>query len=195
MQGMVNFTELFQRTAPVVLEIGFGRGDALLQMAKEHPEKNYLGIEVHPLGVAALLQRIAQEGLSNIRIYQEDAVLVLDQCIRGISLSVIYLFFPDPWPKRRHHKRRLIQAAFIDLVYRKLVSGGSLHMATDWWPYAEQAMKVISQHTGFDNPIGERAFFKNQSVRVPTRFEHRARRLGHDVWDLLFVKNTNQTEP
>lgn len=187
----IDFNDIFGQKSEVVLEIGFGMGDSLLAMAKANPEKVYIGIEVHSPGVGALLSMMEKEEVSNVRIYQEDAVAVLNQSIKDGSLAEINIFFPDPWPKKRHHKRRLIQPPFVELLNRKLKTGGQLHFATDWEDYAHQMMAVMSAAKGFKNSAGEGEFVKNQNVRLPTKFEKRGERLGHGVWDLIFIKSSD----
>lgn len=187
-QGAVDFTQLFGRTAQVCLEIGFGMGDALLSMAEANPHKDYLGVEVHRPGIGALFLRMSQTEATNIRVYQEDVVEVLVQCVPEASLSEINIYFPDPWPKRRHHKRRLIQPPFVELLRHKLKLGGRLHLATDWENYAQQMMQVLSGHAGFNNLVGQGNFVENQQVRLLTKFEKRGLRLGHPVWDMIFIK-------
>jgi tRNA (guanine-N7-)-methyltransferase len=147
----LNPDQMFCRQAPLVIEIGFGMGHSLLQMAEQNPAINYIGIEVHRPGVGALLQGIAEKGLANLRIYCADAVEILQQAIADESLTGVQVFFPDPWHKRRHHKRRLIQAEFLQLVQRKLKLGGFIHIATDWHDYAEQALHLLEQNDGFSN--------------------------------------------
>ena len=186
--GWLDVEKIFGRVSEVVLEIGFGMGDSLLAMAKAHPEKNFIGVEVHRRGVAALLSLMGQVGISNIRVYQEDAISVLNECIKDDSLSGTNIFFPDPWPKKRHHKRRLIQPAFIALIHQKLKLGGQLHLATDWEDYAIQMMRVLSTTKGFQNVAGEGKFVKNQYLRPVTKFEKRGEQLGHVIWDLVFKR-------
>ena len=190
----LDLKHIFGRSSEVVLEIGFGMGESLAAMAKDHPETDYIGIEVHRPGVGALLLTILKEGIENIRTYREDAFCVLNQSINDKSLSSIQVFFPDPWPKKRHHKRRLIQPDFVDLLHRKLKEGGSFHLATDWEDYAVQIMAVLSAHDGFQNTAGEGHFIQNQTLRPATKFENRGRRLGHGVWDLLFLKKDASTK-
>jgi len=184
----IDLKEVFRRESKIVLEIGFGMGDSLLAMAKANPDKDYIGIEVHLPGVGALLSEMAKEEVENIRIFQDDAVFVLRQSIEDHSLDEINIFFPDPWPKQRHHKRRLIQSHFVELLYRKLKQGGQLHLATDWEDYALQMMAVMSAAKGFKNKLGEGQFIENDSLRPNTKFEKRGNRLGHCIWDLIFIK-------
>lgn len=187
-QGVLDLEKIFNRKAPCVLEIGFGMGQSLAQQAEQHSEKNYLGIEVHRPGVGALLAAIENNNLPNIRIFCVDAVEVLKQCLPDESLDLIQIFFPDPWPKRRHNKRRLIQPAFIELLHRKLKSSGKLHLATDWQDYAEQMLVVMSAAQGWKNVAGENNFSPRPEDRPLTKFEKRGEKLGHGVWDLIFEK-------
>ena len=178
---------VFGRTAPLVVEIGFGMGSATAAIAASAPEIDFLGIEVHPPGVGALLQRIDEAGLDNVRIVQHDAVEVLESMIAPASLAGVHLFFPDPWHKKRHHKRRLIQAPFVRLVASRLAAGATLHCATDWQPYAEQMLEVLSAEPALVNSAGE-GFAPRPESRPLTKFEHRGLARGHGVWDLVFRK-------
>jgi len=186
--GALDIEKTFGRhAAPTVLEIGFGMGRSLAEMAANAPEKNFIGIEVHTPGVGSLLAAIEKNGLTNIRIYQDDAVHVLNECIPDNSLAIVQIFFPDPWPKKKHHKRRLIQVSFIELLKRKLQIGGKLHFATDWQNYAEQMVEVMNQVTGFENEAGDQVFSERPSYRPLTKFEERGHHLGHQTWELLFI--------
>ena|SRR3990167_986236 len=186
----LDLDQCFHRSAPKILEIGFGMGDTLLHMAKQHSECDYLGIEVHAPGVATVMAGIVEQQLSNVRIIQEDAVSVLTQYIPDNTFSRIHIFFPDPWPKLRHHKRRLIQDEFVDTIVQKLRMGGVLHVATDWENYAMQIMRVLSSKKNLQNCSGEHQFADNQNhaLRMQTKFEKRGVELGHNVWDMLFRK-------
>ena len=186
--GPIVFSEVFGRDAPVVLEIGFGMGDSLLEMASREPEKNYIGIEVHTPGVGRLLSNADEEGLTNIRIYAEDAIEVLAKCIPDNSLDVLQLFFPDPWHKKRHHKRRIVQPGFAQNLRKKLKIGGYFHMATDWENYAEHMMDVMSAAQGYTNKMGEGQYSPQPEWRPVTKFQKRGERLGHGMWDLMFEK-------
>ncbi|CBL47208.1 tRNA (guanine-N(7)-)-methyltransferase [gamma proteobacterium HdN1] len=187
--GSLDFAATFGRTAPVVLEIGIGNGDTLLHLAEGNPDRDYIGIEVHRPGVGRVLVEIGQRSLPNVRLFAEDAIDVLKQCIPDASLDGVLLFFPDPWHKKKHHKRRIVQASFAALVGSKLKRGGYLHMATDWEHYAEQMMEVMSAESGFCNQAGAGAFSaRPEGSRPFTRFEKRGERLGHGVWDLIFEK-------
>jgi tRNA (guanine-N7-)-methyltransferase len=187
-QGMVDFDQVFQRKAPVVLEIGFGMGDSLAEMAAQAPELNFLGVEVHRPGVGRLMYLLDQQNMSNVRAYCDDAVEVLAQCIPDNSLSRIQVYFPDPWHKARHQKRRLIQADFVQVLRQKLQLGGVLHLATDWENYAEHMMEVMTAAEGYRNEAGGTEFSPRPDYRAITKFEKRGERLGHGVWDLLFSK-------
>ncbi len=180
--------QVFHRQAPIIVEIGFGMGQSLLHMAEQNPEQDFIGIEVHQPGVGALLQGIAQKQLSNIRIFRADALEVLQQMIIDHSITGVQIFFPDPWPKRRHHKRRLIQASFLQLLQRKLKPGGFVHIATDWQDYANQALRLLEQAEGFNNANPAGGFSPRPETRPLTRYERRGQRLGHDVWDIVFTK-------
>lgn len=184
--GVLNIEQIFGRKAPVVLEIGFGMGTSLLQMAQAAPEKNFIGIEVHRPGVGKLLHDMADAGADNIRVYCDDAVDVLQQCIQDESLDAVQIFFPDPWHKKRHNKRRLIQPEFVQLLHRKLKKDGVLHAATDWQDYAEHILAVMQSAPGFRNCAEKYA--PRPEYRPKTKFEQRGERLGHGVWDIIFVK-------
>jgi tRNA (guanine-N7-)-methyltransferase len=177
---------VFARAAPLVVEIGFGMGRATAAIAAETPGTNFLGIEVHEPGVGALLQRIDQEQLSNLRIVRHDAVEVLTSMIAPGSLAGVHVFFPDPWPKKRHWKRRLIQAPFVALVASRLAPAGVLHCATDWQPYAEQMLEVLSAEPALVNTA--RTYAPRPDYRPQTKFECRGLALGHGVWDLVFLR-------
>lgn len=179
---------LFGRTAPKVLEIGFGNGVSLAQMAAAHPEFDYLGIEVHHPGVGALLLLVEEQELRNVRIACDDAVEVLKKRIPDDSLDRVQLFFPDPWHKRRHHKRRILQPDFVALLGQKVKDGGIFHLATDWEDYAQQMLSVMNAAPGFHNLAANKAYSPRPDTRPLTKFEQRGQRLGHGVWDLLFEK-------
>lgn len=182
----IDFVALFGRDAPVHVEIGFGNGEALAAMATAHPENNYLGIEVHRPGVGVLLRRVQTEGLTNVRVAGTDASELLAQRVPDRCISAVYLFFPDPWHKLRHHKRRLVQAAFVTLLAQKLKPGGLLHLATDWEDYAQQMLAVLTECKDFENAAVPGPFMPRPPARTLTRFERRGQRLGHGVRDLLF---------
>lgn len=189
--GAIVLPEVFGRDAPVVLEIGFGMGDSLAQMAAAEPDKDFIGVEVHSPGVGRLMHLIDESGIENLRAYCDDAVEVLEQCIADNSLSRVQIYFPDPWHKKRHHKRRLVQPEFVQLLRRKLKPGGVIHLATDWENYAEHMMLVMSGAEGFRNTQGEGVFAPRPDFRPVTKFEKRGERLGHGVWDLLFEKTAD----
>ena len=181
-----DFAAAFGRSAPRVLEIGFGMGDATAAIAQALPETDFIGIEVHPPGVGALLKRIGELGLTNLRLIQHDAVDVLRPMVAPQSLAGIHVFFPDPWHKKKHNKRRLIQPEFTELLASRLRPGGRLHCATDWQPYAEQMLEVLSAQPALRNTAA--AFAERPSYRPLTKFENRGLKLGHGVWDLVFEK-------
>jgi len=185
-QQLLDFAAVFGRSAPVVLEIGFGMGDATAAIAARKPEVDFIGIEVHPPGVGALLQRIGEQGLTNLRIVQHDAVEVLAAMIPTASLAGIHVYFPDPWHKKRHHKRRLIQPDFVAALARHLAPDGTLHCATDWQPYAEQMLEVLSAEPMLANTVD--GFAPRPEIRPLTKFEARGLKLGHGVWDLVFKR-------
>ena len=180
----IDLAQALGRDAPTVLEIGFGMGTATAQIAQARPEFNFLGVEVHTPGVGALLKQIGELGLSNLRIVQHDAVEVLEQMLAPASLAGVHIFFPDPWHKTKHHKRRLIQADFVARLVTRLAPGGYLHCATDWQPYAEQMLEVLSAEPGLANSADDYA--PRPNYRPLTKFEQRGLRLGHGVWDLVF---------
>ncbi len=184
-KGILDLDALFGRQAPRHLEIGFGMGDALLEMARAHPENDYLGIEVHLPGVGQLLLRLQEMEITNVRIDRRDAIDVL-QCLPARSLARVYLFFPDPWPKKRHHKRRLVQSAFVERLRRVLEPGGLFHAATDWDDYARHIQGVMEVADGFINRAGSGKFHPRPLARPLTKFEKRALRRGHEVRDLLY---------
>ena len=175
---------VFARTAPKILEIGFGMGETTVHIAAQHPENDYLGIEVHTPGVGSLLNRIAGLGLANVRVIQHDAVEVLEHMIPPASLAGVHVFFPDPWPKKRHHKRRLLQPALVTLLASRMKAGAYLHVATDWEDYARQILEVLSAEPLLANTAD--SFAPRPESRPETKFEGRGLRLGHGVWDLLF---------
>jgi tRNA (guanine-N7-)-methyltransferase len=183
-----SLSSLFGRTAPVVIEIGFGMGKSLVEMAVAQPEKNFIGIEVHRPGIGACLAAAKNERLNNLRLFNHDAVEVLRDCIHDNSLDGLQLYFPDPWRKKRHHKRRIVQPEFVALVCKKLKVGGYFHMATDWQAYAEHMLSVIQFVKGFTNTSSDNTYIERPDFRPLTKFEQRGQRLQHGVWDLLFLK-------
>ncbi|MFA5912696.1 MAG: tRNA (guanosine(46)-N7)-methyltransferase TrmB [Burkholderiales bacterium] len=184
--GALDFEQVFGRRAPTILEIGFGMGETTARIAQAHPENNYLGIEVHTPGVGSLLKLIAENALVNLRLVQHDAVEVLDHMIAPASLAGAHIFFPDPWPKKRHHKRRLIQPAFVALLASRLAPGAYLHAATDWQEYAEQILAVFAAEPTLANTAP--GFAPRPDYRPQTKFESRGLKLGHGVWDIVFRK-------
>lgn len=176
----------FGRQAPVVLEIGFGMGDATAKIAQALPDTDFIGCEVHEPGVGALLKQIGERGLNNLRLIRHDAVEVLEHMIPPGSLAGVHIFFPDPWHKKRHHKRRLIQSPFVSLVASRLAPGGYLHCATDWQPYAEQMLTVLGEDPSLENTA--EGYAERPAYRPLTKFENRGLKLGHGVWDLVFRK-------
>ncbi len=182
----VDLTVLFGRTAPKILEIGFGMGETTQAIAAAHPESDFIGVEVHTPGVGSLLKRIDELQLGNVRVIQHDAVEVLSRMIAAESLAGVHIFFPDPWPKKRHHKRRLIQPALVALLASRLNKSGYVHLATDWQDYAEQMLSVLSAETTLINSVDN--FAPRPLYRPLTKFEARGLKLGHGVWDLVFKK-------
>jgi tRNA (guanine-N7-)-methyltransferase len=181
-----DFAAIFGRRAPLVVEIGFGMGDATAAIAQALPGTDFVGIEVHTPGVGALLKRIGEGGLTNLRVIQHDAVEVLLHMVGDATLAGVHVFFPDPWHKKRHNKRRLIQPALVQLIASRLAPGGRLHCATDWQPYAEQMLEVLSGEPLLVNTVD--GYAARPDYRPLTKFENRGLRLGHGVWDLVFVR-------
>jgi len=179
---------LFENTNKLVLEVGFGNGESLLQQAINQPEVNYIGIEVHGPGVGHLIHEAKTQDIRNIKVIRHDAVDVLKQQIPDGSISKIQLFFPDPWHKKKHHKRRIISPEFIQLVQQKLLPGGYFHMATDWQHYAEHMLQQMDQAPGFNNTAGSGNYSPHTGDRCETKFERRGIKLGHGVWDLIYRK-------
>jgi tRNA (guanine-N7-)-methyltransferase len=185
-QVPLDLRALFGRTAPCMLEIGFGAGEALLEFASAHPEIDCIGIEVHRPGVGRLLLGAETAKLSNLRVICHDAVEVLQHQLAPASIALVHIFFPDPWPKKRHHKRRLIQPAFVELLAKVMAPNGTLRLATDWEPYAQHMREVIDASPEFANIALDAGFVARSAERVLTRFEQRGQRLGHGVWDLEY---------
>ncbi|MGD2119971.1 MAG: tRNA (guanosine(46)-N7)-methyltransferase TrmB [Chromatiales bacterium] len=183
----LDLAAVFGNANPVIVEIGFGNGDSLAQMALANPDMNYLGIEVHRPGVGHLLIEIERQQISNIRIISHDAIDVLQHCLADASLAGVQLFFPDPWHKKRHHKRRIVQPDFLDLLCRLIRPGGFFHAATDWQDYAEHMRDVIEQHACFSNQSPD-GFTERPASRPLTKFEQRGQHLGHGVWDLMATR-------
>ena len=184
----LDIAQAFERDTDTVLEIGFGNGGALAELAQSHPELNYIGIDVHTPGVGHLLLEIEKRGLTNVKIYRHDAVDVLHNCIADQALTKLQLFFPDPWHKKRHHKRRIVQTKFTALVHRKLKQQGIWHIATDWEDYAVHCLDILEPFPGFDNLAGTALFMPRPEHRPMTRFEQRGHRLGHNIRDLMYRK-------
>lgn len=182
----LDFEAIFGRRAPVVLEIGFGMGDATAAIAQGMPGTDFLGVEVHTPGVGALLKHIGEKQLGNVRIVQHDAVEVLEHMVPPDSLAGVHVFFPDPWHKKKHNKRRLIQPAFVARLATRLAAGGYIHCATDWQPYAEQMLEVLSGEPSMENTA--EGYAPKPAYRPLTKFENRGLKLGHGVWDLVFRK-------
>jgi tRNA (guanine-N7-)-methyltransferase len=187
----IDWPAIFGRTAPRVLEIGFGMGDATAQIAAALPGTDFIGVEVHVPGVGALLKRIGEQGLSNLRLIQHDAVEVLQQQVAPASLDGVHIFFPDPWHKKRHNKRRLVQPEFVALLASRLAPGAYLHCATDWEPYAQQMLDVLRAEPALANTAAaEPGFAPRPAYRPLTKFEARGLKLGHGVWDLVFSRTS-----
>lgn len=182
--ALIQTSSLFGRTAPVVIEIGFGMGHTTAEIAQARPDTDFIGVEVYTPGVGSLLKHIEQRGLTNLRIIQADAVNVLHHRIAPATLAGVHVYFPDPWPKARHHKRRLIQPTFVRLLTSRLAQGGYLHCATDWQPYAEQMLEVLAAEPDLQNTATDYA--PRPDWRPLTKFENRGLKLGHGVWDLIF---------
>lgn len=186
--GLIDPATLFGRPAPLILEIGYGMGSSLIEMAQAAPHQDFIGIEVHRPGVGALLMGIEEQQITNLRTYCDDAVDILQHCIPDNSLDRLQLFFPDPWHKKKHHKRRIVQTTWLNLVASKLKVGGQLHLATDWQNYAEHMSELCLIHPQFNNLGDEQGFCPRPSWRPETKFERRGINLGHGVWDLLFER-------
>ncbi len=184
---IINLDTVFEKKQNVILEIGFGNGDSLLQMAINEPECNFLGIEVYEAGVGRLINEAYKHNLSNLKVIKEDAVEVLKNNIAANSLSGFQLYFADPWHKKKHHKRRIVQNEFMDMMSDKLIDDGFVHMATDWEHYAQQMMETLEAHAHFKNTLGARIYSPRPIRRPITKFERRGERLGHGVWDLIFT--------
>ncbi|RTZ66923.1 MAG: tRNA (guanosine(46)-N7)-methyltransferase TrmB [Aquificaceae bacterium] len=183
--SLINFQALFSRDAPITLEIGFGNGDSLADMAKAAPERNFIGIEVHRPGVGRLLHLIKEYELTNLRVINDDAVEILKHRIAKKSLDRVQLFFPDPWHKKKHNKRRIVQKNFVDLIHSVLKTEGVFHLATDWEPYAKHMAEVLESSSQFQS-LASSPFSERPDDRPLTKFENRGLKLGHGVWDLLY---------
>ncbi len=188
----LDLNELFKRDAFTILEIGFGNGLSLAEMASVNPQQNFFGIEVHRPGVGSLLVQVKKQELENVRVSQEDAVEVVKNQIPAASLDRVQVFFPDPWHKKRHHKRRLLNAEFVGLLVEKLKPGATIHVATDWENYAEQILEVLNANQDLENTCF--GYAEKPEYRPHTKYEARGIRLGHGVWDVVFSKKSAQTE-
>lgn len=184
--GALDAPRVFGRRAPLVLEIGFGNGEQLLWSAQREPDRDFVGIEVHRPGVGRLMNALASHNVDNVRLYNEDAVAVLERCIAPGSLAEVRIYFPDPWPKKRQQKRRLVQTAFAGLLATRTSPNGVLHLATDWADYAEHMHAALAASPHWRNRAGDARFVERPAWRIETHFEKRGRRLGHGVWDLLY---------
>lgn len=182
-----DFSAIFGNNHPVILEIGFGMGTSLVEMAQANPDKNYIGIEVHTPGVGACIALANEKNVTNLRVICHDAMEILNQSIADNCLAGLQLFFPDPWPKAKHHKRRIVQSDFIALIMRKLTTGGFIHMATDWENYAEHMLAVLQQCKALYNTSTTGDYIPRPDFRPLTKFEQRGQNLGHGVWDLYFI--------
>ena len=182
----LDYAAAFGRQAPTIFEIGFGMGDTTAHIARQMPEKNFIGVEVHTPGVGSLLKQIGEQGITNLRLIQHDAFEVLNHMIADASLDGFHIYFPDPWHKARHNKRRLIQPAFVKLLCEKLAPGGYIHCATDWEDYAVQMLEVLGAEPALQNTA--EGYAEKPSYRPLTKFENRGLKLGHGVWDLVFTK-------
>ncbi len=186
--GLIAPQALFGNENPVTLEIGFGMGKSLVEMAKAAPELNFIGIEVHKPGVGACISLAVDEGVSNLKVYEHDAIEILADCIANDSLNTVQLFFPDPWHKKKHHKRRIVSAEFVETIRQKLKVGGVFHMATDWENYAECMLEDMQSAQGYENLSETNTYVPRPNSRPLTKFENRGQRLGHGVWDIQFAK-------
>lgn len=184
--GPLDLDQIFGRCAPRTLEIGFGNGEALATLAEQNPQRDYLGIEVHGPGVGQLLYRAGESGLENLRVFRDDALHVLERALAPASLEQVLVWFPDPWPKRRHHKRRIVNEPLLDLVHSRLVTGGTLHLATDWGQYAHWMLEKLAARPDYQNEASDGGFLPPPPPRPQTKFERRGLILGHRVWDLRY---------
>ena len=186
--GLIDPQVVFGNDKPVVLEIGFGMGKSLVEMAKAAPELNFIGVEVHKPGVGACISYAVEQGVDNLKVYEHDAIEILADCIPPASLTTVQLFFPDPWHKKKHHKRRIVSAEFVETIRQKLKVGGVFHMATDWENYAECMLEDMRNSQGYKNLSETNDFVPRPESRPLTKFENRGHLLGHGVWDLQFSK-------
>ena len=192
----IDYAKVFDNQNPIVMEIGFGMGDSLAIMAENKPEQNFIGVEVHSPGIGRLLSLVDNKNLKNVRVFNDDAVKVLKQCTPKKSLSRLNLYFPDPWHKTKHHKRRLVQLPFLALIHSRLSDGGLFHFATDWQPYAEYVVKLMAEQSLFENVAGDDLYVSPADYDRPeTKFERRGQKLGHGVWDMVFraIPQTDKT--
>ena len=185
---LFDFPTIYGNTNPIILEIGFGMGKSLVEMALQNPDKNYLGIEVHTPGVGACLAYAVEKQVKNLRVICHDATEILRDSIADNSLGGLQLFFPDPWHKAKHHKRRIVQPHFVETIYQKLQPNGFIHFATDWQSYAEQMLDVLKSAVGLRNVSPTNDYIPRPDFRPLTKFEQRGHKLGHGVWDLYFIK-------
>ncbi|AEF53498.1 tRNA (guanosine(46)-N7)-methyltransferase TrmB [Marinomonas posidonica] len=185
--GRIDYKTVFGRESEVVLEVGFGMGASLAEMAKNAPEKDFIGIEVHPPGVAKLMMLAKEQGITNLKVYCDDAIEVMAKCLPEKAASCFQLFFPDPWHKKKHNKRRIVQPLFAQQVANVLKTGGQFHMATDWQPYAEHMMEVMEEQSLYQNAAGKAQYYPRPEWRPLTKFENRGEKLGHGVWDLIYT--------
>jgi len=189
--GRVDYATVFGRESDAIIEVGFGMGSSLAEMAKKAPEKDFIGIEVHPPGVAKLMMLAKEQGITNLRVYCDDAIEVMANCLPQKAASVFQLFFPDPWHKKKHNKRRIVQPLFAQQVANVLKTGGHFHMATDWQPYAEHMIEVMEEQAQYENAAGKGLYHPRPEWRPLTKFEQRGERLGHGVWDLIYTKKSD----
>lgn len=192
--GAIDLAGCFDSVGALVVEVGFGMGDSLLEMAQAAPQQRFIGIEVHPPGVGRLINEARERGITNLKVYMADATDVLAECFADNTIDRFQLYFPDPWHKKKHNKRRIVQPEFLRLITAKLKPAGSLHMATDWQPYAEQMLELLEAADGLTNsaeasPALEPGYCARPDYRPETKFERRGERLGHGVWDLIFTKS------
>lgn len=184
---LLDFDQLFGRSAPTVLEVGYGMGGSLAEMAQAEPDKNFIGIEVHPPGTGNLLKIIDEQGLTNLRLYNDDAIPFIENNIPENSLHRVQLYFPDPWHKKKHNKRRIVQPEFVQKIRQRLKMNGLFHLATDWEAYAKHMLDIMESAEGLKN-INDTPYMKRPSFRPMTKFEKRGLRLGHTIWDLIYQR-------
>lgn len=189
--GVIDLAALFGRSADTVVEVGFGNGEATWRMAGSEPEKNFIGIEVHPPGVGHLLRALDERDIDNVRVAMTDAVAFVRDRIADSALAGVRIWFPDPWPKKRHHKRRIVQPPFVAMLARKVAPGGLLHLATDWGPYSEHMLEVLEAEAAFENCAEGGGFCAQPAWRPDTKYERRGERLGHETRDLLFRRRAD----